>query len=70
MKSINAIALVAFAAAMSACNDKVPKPEMESRPPSTGGMTAPTPSAVEPAPGGQPPTQPDNPTQAPFGPNK
>ena len=70
MKSITAIALVVFAAALSACNDKVPKPEMESRPPSTGGMTAPTPPAVEPPPGGQAPTQPDNPTQAPFGPNK
>ncbi len=53
MKSLAVIALLASAAALSACDDKAPKPELETRPPATGGMTHPAPTP-EPAPASQP----------------
>lgn len=70
MKSISAIALLAAAGALSACDDKVPKPKLETRPPATRGMTAPAPPPVEPPSASPAPTQPGDPTQAPYGPNK
>lgn len=70
MKTISAITLLVAAGALSACDDKVPKPELETRPPATGGMAAPTPPPVEPPSAAPAPTQPGDPTQAPYGPNK
>lgn len=70
MKTISAITLLVAAGALSACDDKAPKPELETRPPATGGMAAPTPPPVEPPSAAPAPTQPGDPTQAPYGPNK
>lgn len=53
MKSLSAVALLVAAGALSACDDKAPKPELESRPPATGGMES---LAPLPAPGSQVPT--------------
>ena len=53
MKSLSAVALLVAAGALSACDDKAPKPELESRPPATGGMESAPPL---PAPGSQMPT--------------
>lgn len=52
LSAVSAVALLVVAGALSACNDKVPKPELESRPPATGGVESPTPL---PAPGSQVP---------------
>ena len=35
LSAVSAVALLVVAGALSACNDKVPKPELESRPPAT-----------------------------------
>lgn len=43
LSAVSAVALLVVAGALSACNDKVPKPELESRPPATGGVEGPTP---------------------------
>ena len=53
LSAVSAVALLVFAGAMRDSNDKVPKPELESRPPATGGVESPTPL---PAPGSQVPT--------------
>ena len=52
LSAVSAVALLVVAGALSACNDKAPKPELESRPPTTGGVESPTPL---PAPGSQVP---------------
>lgn len=64
MRTLSAIALLVAAGALGACDDKYPKPEMESRPPATGGMEAPPP----PTPGSQMPApepSPANPAPSP-----
>lgn len=37
MRSLSAVALLIAAGALGACYDKGPKPELQSRPPATGG---------------------------------
>lgn len=70
MKLISVISLILAAGALSACDDKTPKPELETRPPATGGLTVPAPNTVETPNAAPAPTQSLDPTQAPYGPNK
>lgn len=43
MKSLSAIALLVAAGALSACDDKAPKPELETRPPAMEEIQRPQP---------------------------
>lgn len=50
MRSLSAVALLIAAGALGACYDKGPKPELQSRPPATGGMDVPAPGSQMPLP--------------------
>ena len=62
MRSLSAVALLFAAGVLGACDDKAPRPEMQTRPPATGGMESPRPvpdsqmPAPEPSPGNPAPS--------------
>lgn len=69
MKILLLVTLFSAMAATSACDNRVPKSESETRPPMTQRMDEP-PRTTEPSPAPADPVRPRDPTQAPLGPNK